>query len=80
MRFFVLAAPALALLMPFAVCGESDVEAVKSAAEKGDAVAQFRYAEMLRIRNGVASNLTESVVWIRNAAEGGCVDAQFRYG
>ena len=43
----------------------------KSAAEKGDAAAQFRYAEMLRTGkgNGVATNLAEAVVWTRKAAE-----------
>ena len=51
--------------------GESVAEA-KAAAEKGDSAAQFRYAEMLRTGNGVATNLAEAVVWSRKAADGGC--------
>ena len=67
-------------VMTAVAAGTVAVNAVKAAAEKGDAAAQFRYAEMLRTGNGVATNLAEAVVWTRKAAEGGCVDAQFRYG
>ena len=47
-------------ISPLAVRGESAADAARVAAEKGDAAAQFRYAEMLRTGNGVASNLTEA--------------------
>lgn len=67
-------------ILPLAVCGENTAEAVKTVVAKGDAAAQFRYAEMLRTGNGVATNLAEAVVWTRKAAEGGHVEAQFRYG
>jgi len=80
MRLLGIVSVMLAMCLSFAVRGESAADAAKAAAEKGDAAAQFRYAEMLRTGNGVASNLTEAVVWTRKAAEGGCVDAQFRYG
>lgn len=47
----------------------SAAEDAKALAEKGEAAAQFRYAEMLRTGNGVATNLAEAVVWTRKAAE-----------
>ena len=52
----------------------------KALSEKGDAAAQFRYAEMLRTGNGVATNLAEAVVWTRKAAEGGLAAAQCQMG
>lgn len=72
MKNSILLGVMLAMCLPFAVRGESAVDAAKAAAEKGDAAAQFRYAEMLRTGNGVATNLAEAVVWTRKAAEGGC--------
>lgn len=51
----------------------------KALAEKGDAAAQFRYAEMLQTGNGFATNLTEDAVWTRKAAKQNNVEAQFRY-
>ncbi len=80
MRLLGIVSVMLAMCLSFAVRGESAADAAKAAAEKGDAAAQFRYAEMLRTGNGVATNLAEAVVWTRKAAESGCVDAQFRYG
>ena len=58
----------------------SAAEDAKALAEKGEAAAQFRYAEMLRTGNGIATNLTEAAVWTRKAAEQNHVEAQFRYG
>lgn len=52
----------------------------KVAAEKGDAKAQFRYAEMLRDGRGVAKNMREAVVWTRKAADGGLAAAQCQMG
>lgn len=80
MRLLVIVSVMLAICVPFAVRGESAADAAKAAAEKGNAAAQYRYAEMLRTGDGVATNLAEAVVWTRKAAEGGCSDAQFRYG
>ena len=48
--------------------------------EKGDAVAQFRYAEMLRDGRGVAKNVREAVTWTRKAAVGGLAVAQCQMG
>ena len=47
----------------------------KSAAEKGGAEAQFRYAEMLRDGRGVEKNMKEAVKWYRRAAEQECESA-----
>ena len=51
----------------------------KALSEKGDAAAQFRYAEMLRTGNGVVTNIADVVIWMRKAAEKGGAGAQFRY-
>ena len=52
----------------------------KASAEKGDAAAQFRYAEMLRDGHGVAKSMREAVVWTRKAADGGLAAAQCQMG
>lgn len=62
-----------------AVLASAD-EGAKTLAEKGDAVAQFRYAEMLRDGRGVKKNVREAVVWTRKAADAGHVDAQCQMG
>ena len=65
------------------VAGEgkaSAVERVKASAEKGDAAAQFRYAEMLRDGRGVAKNMRAAVTWTRKAADGGLAAAQCQMG
>ena len=64
----------------FCTAFASAADDAKALAERGDAAAQFRYAEMLRTGNGVATNLTEAAVWTRKAAEQNHVEAQFRYG
>ena len=56
------------------------VEKIKTAAAKGDAAAQFRYAEMLRDGRGVAKNVREAVAWTHKAAEGGLAAAQCQMG
>ena len=66
-------------ILPLAVCGENTAEEVKTVVAKGDAAAQFRYAEMLRTGNGVATNIADVVIWMRKAAEKGGAEAQFRY-
>jgi TPR repeat protein len=54
--------------------------AAKIAAEKGNAEAQFRYAEMLRDGRSVAKNVREAVTWTRKAADGGLAVAQCQMG
>ena len=54
----------------------AEVQDVKALAEKGDASAQFRYAEMLRDGRGVKKDVREAVVWTRKAADGGLAAAQ----
>ena len=58
----------------------SAVERVKTLAEKGDAAAQFRYAEMLRDGRGVAKDVREAVGWTRKAADAGHAPAQCQMG
>lgn len=79
MKSLSLAATMLALLAPFGIRGES-VAAVKSAAERGDATAQFWYAEMLRDGCGVKKNVLEAVAWTRKAADQGHAAAQCQMG
>lgn len=55
-------------------------ERAKTSAEKGDAVAQFRYAEMLRDGRSVAKNVKEAVKWTRKAADAGHAPAQCQMG
>ena len=57
-------------ILPLAVCGENTAEAVKTVVAKGDAAAQFRYAEMLRDGRGVAKNMKEAAKWTRSARWG----------
>ena len=59
---------------------KSAVAEAKSAAEKGDAAAQFRYAEMLRDGRDVAKNMREAVRWTRKAADAGHAPAQCQMG
>ena len=59
---------------------KSVVAEAKSAAEKGDAAAQFRYAEMLRDGRGVVKNMREAVRWTRKAADAGHAPAQCQMG
>ena len=67
------------------VVGDGNASAVaaeraKTSAEKGDAVAQFRYAEMLRDGRSVAKNVKEAVKWTRKAADAGHAPAQCQMG
>jgi len=56
------------------------VAEAKAAAEKGDAAAQFRYAEMLRDGRGVKKNVLEAAAWTRKAADAGHAAAQCQMG
>lgn len=58
------------------VVKESSVTETKTAAEKGDVVAQFRYAEMLRDGRGVEKNVITAAKWTRKAADAGLAAAQ----
>ncbi len=52
----------------------------KVTAKRGDAVAKFRYAEMLRDGRGAAKNVREAVTWTRKAADAGHAPAQCQMG
>ena len=73
----------LCVLFPV-VCGGRAESVVtndaKVTAIRGDAVAQFRYAEMLRDGCGVKKNMREAVAWTRKAADGGLAAAQCQMG
>jgi len=58
----------------------AEVQGVKASAERGEAAAQFRYAEMLRDGRGVKKDVREAVVWTRKAADGGLSAAQCQMG
>ena len=74
----------LAAAFPLRPCAartpSAPLQSVISAAEKGDAAAQFRYAEMLRDGRGVAKNTIEAVKWTRKAADAGHAPAQCQMG
>lgn len=77
----------IGIAVSMAVCGmclyaktSSANGTVAKVVEKSDAVAQFRYAEMLRDGRGVAKNVREAVAWTRKAADGGLAAAQCQMG
>ena len=77
----------IGIAVSMAVCGmclyaktSSANGTVAKVVEKSDAVAQFRYAEMLRDGRGVAKNVREAVTWTRKAADGGLAAAQCQMG
>ena len=77
----------IGIAVSMAVCGmclyaktSSANGTVEKVVEKSDAVAQFRYAEMLRDGRGVAKNVREAVTWTRKAADGGLAAAQCQMG
>jgi len=51
-----------------------------SAAERGDASAQFKLALRYDLGHGVPQNHTESVKWLRKASEQGFAEAQYNLG
>jgi TPR repeat protein len=84
---------ALAAALILAVCGMAyaagedkaqpapgSFESVKQLAEKGNAEAQLKLAQMYQEGKGVAQNLQEAVNWSRKAAEQGLAQAQFLLG
>jgi len=60
----------------FSMAFASAADDARALAEKGDAAAQFRYAEMLREGRGVAKNLRDAAEWTRKAAVAGQADVQ----
>lgn len=77
----------IGIAVSMAVCGmclyaktSSANGTVAKVVEKSDAVAQFRYAEMLRDGRGVAKNVREAVTWTRKAADGDLAAAQCLMG
>ena len=58
----------------------ANADATRTAAERGDSAAQFRYAEMLRDGRGVKKNMREAVAWTRKAADAGLAGAQCQMG
>jgi TPR repeat protein len=56
------------------------LEAVKQLAEKGNAEAQLKLAQMYQEGKGVAQNLQEAFKWCRKAAEQGLAQAQLLLG
>ena len=59
---------------------EPDIEALKDAAEKGDADAQFQLGSAYQMGEGVQQNDLQAVHWITKAANQGNADAQFNLG
>jgi TPR repeat protein len=55
-------------------------ESVKQLAEKGNAEAQLKLAQMYQEGKGVAQNLQEALKWSKKAAEQGLAQAQFFLG
>lgn len=77
----------IGIAVSMAVCGmclyaktSSANGTVAKVVEKSDAVAQFRYAEMLRDGRGVAKNMKEAAKWTRKAADAGHARAQCQMG
>jgi TPR repeat protein len=55
-------------------------ESIKQLAEKGNAEAQLKLAQMYKEGKGVAQNLQEAFNWARKSAEQGIAQAQFMLG
>jgi uncharacterized protein len=56
------------------------LEQLKTLAEKGNAEAQLKLAELYRTGKGAAQNVEEAAKWYRKAAEQGVAEAQFKLG
>ena len=72
---------ALALMAGLAASARADtVAAIRTAAEQGDAQAQFALGTMYRDGQGVAQDYTQALRWWQKAAELGVIDAQLALG
>jgi uncharacterized protein len=58
----------------------SSLEQLTTLAEKGNAEAQLKLAELYRTGKGAAQNVEEAAKWYRKAAEQGVAEAQFKLG
>lgn len=59
---------------------EGTLEQLKALAEKGNADAQLKLADLYRTGKDAAQNLQEAAKWYRKAADQGVAEAQFRLG
>ncbi len=59
---------------------EGTLEYYKGLAEKGNAEAQLKLADLYRQGKDIAQNISEAAKWYRKAAEQGLQDAQFKLG
>ncbi len=59
---------------------ENPVDAIRKAAEKGDAIAQKALATRYIEGDGIPQNYTEAAAWMRKSAEQGNADAQNNLG
>lgn len=60
--------------------GDTQLDALKALAEKGNAEAQLKLADMYRAGKDAALNVGEAAKWYRKAAEQGSAEAQFKLG
>jgi uncharacterized protein len=58
----------------------STLEQLKALAEKGNAEAQLKLADLYRTGKGTAQSVQDAAKWYRKAAEQGVAEAQFRLG
>ena len=70
----------LMLFTGSAHAAEDDFDAVKKAAEQGNAVAQTKLGLMFTMGEGVPEDYTEAASWFRKAAEQGHAFAQYNLG
>jgi uncharacterized protein len=75
-----LLSPAFAGAQQPSAPAEGSVEYYRSLAEKGNAEAQAKLADLYRSGKDVLQDLAVAAKWYRNAAEQGFADAQFRLG
>ena len=68
------------MLLACAVYAAGELEALKKAAEQGDAEAQLSLGSRYAYGVGVPADHAEAVRWYRKAAEQGDGDAQFNLG
>lgn len=59
---------------------EGSLEYYKALAEKGNAEAQLKLAELYQQGKDVAQNFTEAAKWYKKAAEQGLQEAQYKLG
>jgi len=59
--------------------GDKEFEAIRRAAESGDAEAQFKLAKFYETGKGVLQNTDQAIRWYQKAAAQGHVDAQYEF-